>query len=198
MKDIRLFLYFSRDIQERFCHLIQVSLSLGNPYIACCPPSLMVSGGLYAITFKFKPMPRFELGTSSLPRRHTAGLCHIGNRYAATMKGAVKSMHPLIGCALPLNHQGRLPRYIVGYSYKILRKTDRNHWINHFILNRVFHVRGDQTKPSNRRMLVFTPSNVATSITGTTPLLFTACMTALKSIVPSPTAICASTVPSLS
>jgi hypothetical protein len=27
-----------------------------------------------------KPMPRFELGTSSLPRRHTARLCHIGIR----------------------------------------------------------------------------------------------------------------------
>ena len=25
-----------------------------------------------------KPMARFELATSSLPRRHTAGLCHIG------------------------------------------------------------------------------------------------------------------------
>jgi hypothetical protein len=28
-----------------------------------------------------KPMPRFELGTSSLPRRHTARLCHIGSRF---------------------------------------------------------------------------------------------------------------------
>jgi hypothetical protein len=52
MKDKRLFLYTSKDIQERFCHLIRVSQSLGNPYIACCPPSLMVSGGLYAITKK--------------------------------------------------------------------------------------------------------------------------------------------------
>jgi hypothetical protein len=50
MKDKRLLLYSSIDIQERFCHLIRVSRSLGNPYIACCPPSLMVSGGLYAIT----------------------------------------------------------------------------------------------------------------------------------------------------
>jgi hypothetical protein len=50
MKDKRLLLYSSRDIQERFCHLIRVSRSLGNPYIACCPPSLMVSGGLYTIT----------------------------------------------------------------------------------------------------------------------------------------------------
>ena len=31
--------------------------------------------------FLFKPVARFELATSSLPRRHTAGLCHTGDRW---------------------------------------------------------------------------------------------------------------------
>ena len=47
-------------------------------------------------------------------------------------------------------------------------------------------------------MLRTTPSKVPTSITGRTPLRRTAAITAEKSIVPSPTAACASVVPSLS
>jgi hypothetical protein len=35
-------------------------------------------------------MPRFELGTSSLPRRHTTGLCHIGNAHHG---GPLHSIH---------------------------------------------------------------------------------------------------------
>ena len=36
--------------------------------------------GYYERKFKSdKPVARFELATSSLPRRHTAGLCHTGN-----------------------------------------------------------------------------------------------------------------------
>jgi hypothetical protein len=36
-------------------------------------------------------MPRFELGTSSLPRRHTTGLCHIGNAHQGINPGT----HPV-------------------------------------------------------------------------------------------------------
>ena len=63
-------------------------------------------------------MPRFELGTSSLPRRHTAGLCHIGTVLLVFIR------------SLTGKHAGhtldRLLNNVVSNPYKTLRKV----WID--------------------------------------------------------------------
>ena len=63
-------------------------------------------------------MPRFELGTSSLPRRHTAGLCHIG--IFVEIESFLQS--PLTRRAGSLIHRSELPNNVVSHPYKTLRK----------------------------------------------------------------------------
>jgi hypothetical protein len=60
-------------------------------------------------------MARFELATSSLPRRHTAGLCHIGIYFRYLLAACQGNML----CRLPFY---RLLNNVVSYPYKTLRK----------------------------------------------------------------------------
>ncbi len=69
---------------------------------------------------KFKPMARFELATSSLPRRHTAGLCHIGILCCSCACGLTRSDAVQITIDRLLNN-------VVSNPYKTLRKDCRKH-----------------------------------------------------------------------
>ena len=138
-----------------------------------------------------KPVARFELATSSLPRKHTAGLCHIGAQFWNNTGYSRRKNSGLL-------HRDRLPNYVVSTSYKTLRRSAD--------IPRVFQIIFFPAHPpcpeyqnfSNRLILCITPGRVATSMTGLIPDFLTACITAGKSIVPSPTAACESAVPSLS
>ncbi len=61
-------------------------------------------------------MPRFELATSSLPRRHTAGLCHIGMKFCYFCCGLDKENALQIAFYRLLNN-------VVSNPYKTLRKN---------------------------------------------------------------------------
>jgi hypothetical protein len=65
-------------------------------------------------------MARFELATSSLPRRHTAGLCHIGMKFLELYCSLTREN------ALPIAFD-RLLNNVVSNPYKTLRKD----WVNH-------------------------------------------------------------------
>jgi hypothetical protein len=73
-------------------------------------------------------MARFELATSSLPRRHTAGLCHIGT-YNNQGTGPVTECR-YQGRALPANHWSGLPTYVGIHPYKTLWKMNKIRGLN--------------------------------------------------------------------
>ena len=60
-------------------------------------------------------MARFELATSSLPRRHTAGLCHIGMDFLELCFGLSRENALQIAFDRLLNN-------VVSNPYKTLRK----------------------------------------------------------------------------
>jgi hypothetical protein len=121
-------------------------------------------------------MPRFELGTSSLPRRHTAGLCHIG------------TSAPLMLEVFGLKDYGNGPGNIC------FREGNRANTY------KPAHCSAGQPREISSRtlMLSTTPSRVSTSITGMIFSLATAFITGTKSMVPVPIGMWVSSFPSLS